>query len=117
MIRFKGQIKGVALRQLEIEPAVLWKVADMPGAQAETPTASATTATVGDAEQKIRKFMSICRASARQKAIQLGGMAPDEADRHANSTCGAVQSAFRTCILLNAGDAERCAVEVNPSAD
>lgn len=115
-IRFKGRIKGVALRQLEIEPAILWTASVLPPAKAQAPASSAVAAG-DDIDVKIRHFMTTCRVSAKQKAIQLGGMAPDEADRHAVSTCDAVLPAFRGCISLKAGDAETCAAEVNPSAE
>lgn len=115
-IRFKGLIKGVALRQLEIDPAIPWPATELPAAKAEAPASSAVAAS-DDTEAKIRHFMTTCRAGARQKAIQLGGMAPDEADRHTASTCDAVLPAFRACFSLKPGDAEGCAAEVNPSAE
>ena len=116
MIHFKGRIKGAALRQLEIEPAILWTIAAAPEARQQAPAPSATSPG-DDPEGKVRQFMTTCRTSTRQKAIQFGGMAPDEADRHAGRTCDALQAAFTACISQKAGDAEGCASEVNPSAE
>lgn len=93
MFRFKGRIKGEALRQLEIEPAILGTATELSAAMAS----SAVAASV-DTEEKILQFMTTCRASAKQKAMQLGGMAPDEADRQASDTCAAAQPAFRACL-------------------
>ena len=67
MFRFKGRIKGVALRQLEIEPAFLWIAAELPAAKAQAPTSSAIAAS-DDPEAKILHFITTCRASAKQKS-------------------------------------------------
>ena len=97
MFRFKGRIKGEALRQIEIEPAILGTATELSAAMAQAPASSAVAASV-DTEEKILQFMTTCRASAKQKAMQLGGMAPDEADRQASDTCAAAQPAFRACL-------------------
>lgn len=117
MIRFKGRIKGVALRQLEIEPAILWAATEVPAARVQAPAASVAVAPADDNQDKVRRFMAACQAVARQKAVEFGGMAPDEADRHAVSTCTAIQPAFRACLALNPVDPEGCAAEVNPTAE
>ena len=96
MFRFKGRIKGVALCKLEIEPAILWAAVEVPAAGATTPATSAALATVNCSEDEVQRFMATCQASASQRAIEFGGMAPEKANRHAVNTCAAVQPVFRT---------------------
>lgn len=107
--------QGLALRQLEIQPAILWTRAELPATKALSPASSAVAE--DDTEAQIRRFMTICQASARQKAIQFGGMVVDEAGRHAASACAASQPAFRACLSLKPRDADGCTAEVNPSAE
>lgn len=112
MIRVKGRIKGIALRRLEIDPAILWTAAPDP-AEKPGPGNAATR----DIDSLVKRFLVDCKASTRQKAIQFGGMAPDEAEQHATETCADNLAAFQTCLTQSPKDANACAAKANPSSE
>lgn len=114
-IRFKGRINGIAMRRLEISPAILWP-ARTPD-KAVKPVAGNTG--TRDIDSLVKHFLSTCKASTTQKAIQLGGMAPDEAEQHATESCTASLPAFQACLTQTQAtkDADACATEAHPSAE
>jgi hypothetical protein len=116
MIRFKGRITGIVLRRFEIDPAILWAAAPAkPDQAAAVPTPS--NATSRDIDGLVKRFLADCKAGARQKAIEFGGMTPDEAGQHATETCAGSLPAFQACLTQTSKDADACATEANPSEE
>lgn len=99
-LRIKGRIKGVTLRSLNIEPAVLWAAAPIatPVPTPAPPSASeAKTDSLTQLDTLRERYLTQCVRTTMNNAIKLGGMEKLEAAKFATESCKESGQEFVKC--------------------
>lgn len=115
-LRIKGRIKGVTMRSLDIEPAVLW---------AATPTATPIPplAVEGKTDNTARldalkeRYLTQCVRTTMNNAIKLGGMEKLEAAKFATESCKESGQEFIKCASNEGSTYDSCYQASTPTAE
>ena len=115
-LRIKGRIKGVTLRSLNIEPAVLWT--PPPSAKPVPPSAPvAKTDNEFRLDALQERYLTQCVGSTMQNAINFGGMEKLEAAKFAVESCKESSPTFRKCASAASSTFASCYEISNLSAE
>jgi hypothetical protein len=118
-LRIKGRIKGVTLRSLNIEPAVLWTATST--ADNATPVSPEAPVAKTDNELLLEtlkeRYLTQCVRTTMQNAIKLGGMEKSEAAVFATESCKKSSQAFVECASALGSNYDSCYQISNPTEE